>query len=81
MTTETDHEYETHDIYLAAYLHLAGCQLVRQRRQGARKFFIFTNSAGPISELRNAFFSGTANVKPHAFSQLVIAYKQMCFDS
>jgi len=71
-------EYETHDIYLAAYLKICGCTF-KQRRQGSRVFFIFTNSAGSIQELREAYYQGTARVSPHQFAQDIIAFKQLCF--
>lgn len=73
-------EFETHDIYLAAYLQLAGCSLKNRRKQGPRVYFVFTNVGGPINELREAYFSGKAIVHPHAFAQLVIAYKQLCWE-
>jgi len=71
-------EYETHDIYLAAYLKICGCTF-RQRRQGPRMFFIFTNPAGEVKGLRDAYYQGTAKVSPHQFAQEVIAMKQLCF--
>ena len=77
---EADSELETHDIYLAAYLRLAACNLKKRRRQGPRVYFIFTNPAGSINELREAFYSGKALVKAHEYSQSIIAMKQLCFD-
>jgi hypothetical protein len=77
---EGDSELETHDIYLAAYLRLAACNLKRRRRQGPRVYFVFTNPAGPIGELREGFYSGKATVKAHEYSQAIIAMKQLCFD-
>lgn len=71
-------EYETHDIYLAAYLILAGCKMERERRVGQRKYFVFTNPGGSISELRHAYYTGAAVVKAHDFAQKVIAMKNLC---
>jgi len=71
-------ELETHDIYLAAYLNLAGCQLKRRRRQGPRVHFIFVNPAGEIKDLQEAFYSGKAVVKAHAYSKEIIAMKELC---
>jgi hypothetical protein len=76
----TPEEYETHDIYLAAYLMLAGCVLKRERKVNARKYFIFTNPAGSMSELRSAYYNGTGTVKAHDFTQKIIAMKNLCFD-
>jgi hypothetical protein len=73
-------ELETHDIYLAAYLILAGCVLKRDRKVGPRKYFIFTNPAGSIQDLRQAYYAGTAVVKAHDFTQKIIAMKNLCFD-
>lgn len=72
-------EIETHDIYLAAYLLLAGCVLARDRKVGARKYFIFTNPAGPIQELRQAYYSGAATIKAHDYAQKIIAVKNLVF--
>jgi hypothetical protein len=73
-----DSEYETHDIYLAAYLKICGCSF-RQRRQGPRVFFIFINPAVSISELREQYYQGSARVSPHQFAQEIMAFKQLCF--
>lgn len=73
----TEPELETHDIYLAAYLNLAGCTMERRRRQGPRVFFIFTNKGGSIQELREDFYSGKAQVKAYAYSKEVIAFKEL----
>lgn len=80
MNKESEETLETHDLYLAAYLMLSGCVLVRKRSQGIRQFFIFSNPGGSIKELRDAYFSGTASVKPHDYAQKLIACKQLLFD-
>jgi len=77
MDTSTNNEYETHDIYLAAYLMVSGCDLVRRRRQGARVYFVFQNKAGPIEELREAYYSGRAKVVAIRFAQEIISMKQL----
>jgi hypothetical protein len=73
-------EFETHDIYLAAYLGLAGCKFERKRKEGRRVFFIFTNPAGSIQELRDAYYSGTAQVPAFRYAQEILGKKQQCFD-
>ena len=75
----TEDEYETHDIYLAAYLKIAGCDLLRQRRQGPRVFFIFVNPGGTMKDMRDAYYSGKGTVSAHRYSQEVIAMKQLTF--
>ena len=79
MSDILDEELETHDIYLSAYLLVSGCVLVRQRAQGARKYFIFKNPAGSIKDLQVAYYSNQTSVKPHQYAQQIIAFKQMCF--
>jgi hypothetical protein len=72
-----DNEIETHDIYLAAYLLVAGCSLESTKKQGARKIFLFKNPAGSIQDLRQAYFSGAASVKAHEYAQKIIAMKNL----
>lgn len=73
-------EFETADIYLAAYLKIAGCELQRRRRQGHRVYFVFTNAGGSMNDMREAFFSGRGKVSAHQYSREVMAFKEMCFD-
>ena len=60
MTGFENEELETHDIYLAAYLNIAGCTLKRRYRTGQRVYFVFINPAGSINELRQSYYAGTA---------------------
>ncbi len=73
-------EFETHDIYLAAYLKVCSCQLLRRRKQANRVYFVFTNSAGSIKDLREAFFSGQAKVPAHQYAMEIVSVKQLCFE-
>ena len=75
-----DKELETHDIYLAAFFMLAGCKMLRRRKQANRVYFVFVNPAGSMQELRESFFSGEAKVPAHQYSQMIIACKQLCFE-
>lgn len=68
------------DIYLAAYLSLAGCKLVRRYREGRRVQFEFSNPAGSIRALRDAFYSNEAMVPAFRYSQEIIGKKQQLFD-
>ena len=70
-------ELEISDIYLAAYLNLAGCTLSRRRRQGPRVYFIFTNPGGSLDELREAYYSGKAMVKAHSYANEIVGFKEM----
>lgn len=76
--SQDDSEFETHDIYLAAYLDVAGCEMTKRRRQGARVHFTFANVGGDIRTLREAFFSGKAMVSASKYADLVRKYKEMC---
>ncbi len=71
-------QFETHDIYLAAFLSLAGCELKGRRKQGHRVFFIFTNVGGPIQSLREDFFSGRGKVVANKYASAVKEYKELC---
>ena len=73
-------EYETHDIYLAAFLSEAGCEFQGRRKQGHRVYFKFTNVGGSISTLREDYFSGRSKVVACKFADSVRKYKEMCFD-
>jgi hypothetical protein len=80
MNTNTENEFETHDIYLAAFLAVSSCTLLRRRKQANRVYFIFTNPAGPVQDLREAFFSGQAKVSAHEYAQRIVAFKQLCYE-
>lgn len=79
-TLQNSEEYETHDIYLAAYLKYSGCQYKgrRQDRNGRRWWFKFFNPTG-FSELREAYFSGEGTVKAKDFVDEIQAMKELCF--
>jgi hypothetical protein len=74
---ENNDEFECHDIYLAAYLKIAGCEMVRRRRQGNRVYFIFVNPGGNVWDLREAFFSGKGKIDAYRYSQEIKAFKEM----
>ena len=77
---DPNEEFETHDIYLAAYLMISGCKMVRRRKQGNRVYFVFVNPAGSIKDLREAYFSGQSKVAAHQYSQTIIAVKNLCYE-
>ncbi len=78
--TNTDSEYETHDIYLAAYFKVAGCVLDRRYREGRRWYFVFSNPGGTVRDLREAYFSGKAQVIAKDYAKEVQDMKQLCFE-
>lgn len=72
-------QFETDDIYLAAYFMVASCQLVCRRKIGNKVIFVFENHAGSMADIREAYYSGKAQVKPHEYAQKLIACKNLCF--
>jgi len=77
---QSQEEYETHDIYLAAYLKCCGCQYIgrRQDRNGRRWWFKFSNPVG-FSDLREAYYSGKGMVSAKVFGDQIQAMKELCF--
>jgi len=72
--------FETHDIYLAAYLKISGCEMIKRRREGPRVHFVFRNLGGSMTEMREAYYSGKGQVAANLFAQEVINFKQLCFE-
>lgn len=77
---DIEQEFETHDIYLAAYLKISGCEMVRRRRQGPRVYFVFRNLGGSVMEMREAYYSGKGQVAANTFAQEIMNMKQLCFE-
>jgi hypothetical protein len=73
-------EYETDDIYLAAYFMICGCVMERRKKLGNKVLFIFTNPGGSIKDLREAYYSGKAKVSAIQFQHQIVSCKKMCFD-
>lgn len=73
-------EVETNDIYFAAYLIVSGCTMIRKRQQGPRRYFVFTNPGGSLTELRDGYYANSATVKANQYAQQIISMKQLCFD-
>ena len=72
-------DYETHDIYLGAYLSLH-VPMVKKRRQGSRVFFIFENKDNKIQELRDAYYTGKCMVSANVYIRKVQDFKELYFD-
>lgn len=79
-TLDSEQEFETHDIYLASYLKISGCEMVRRRRQGPRVYFVFRNPGGSVIEMREAYYSGRGQVAANMFAQEIMNFKQLCFE-
>ena len=74
----TPEEIEVHDIYFAAYLKVAECELNRRRKEGSRWYFVFINPAGSITQLREDYYSGKGKVSAVRYAQEIQNMKQMC---
>lgn len=80
MSVLGDNELETDDLYLASYLMVSQCVLLRRRKSGPTKiYFVFSNPAGNIRDLREAYFSGKAVVKAHDYAGKIQAMKELLF--
>ncbi len=79
MSHTEEPDFETHDIYLAAYLSVAGCSFKNRRKQGNRWYFVFTNAGGPVSDMREAFFAGKAMVAASKYADEIRKFKELCF--
>ncbi len=73
-------DYETDDIYLAAYFMVSGCTYKGKKINGKKVIFIFENIGGSIKTLKSDYYSGVCKVKPYDYAQQVIAMKQLLFD-
>jgi hypothetical protein len=78
--TSKEETYETDDIYLAAYFAVCGCKLERRRKQGQKVWFVFSNPAGSMIDLRMAYYSNQGVVKARDFAQRVVDMKQLCHE-
>ncbi len=80
MSDGTPEGYRTSDIYYAAYLKVAGAELVDTVREGRRVFFVFEDQ-GPIAmrQLKQQYFSDRAKVNVLSFVQAVKMMKGLTF--
>ena len=79
MTMTQEETYETHDIYLAAYLSEAGCDFKGRRKQGHRVYFNFSNVGGSMAVMREDFFCGKAKVVASKYADAIRKFKERCF--
>lgn len=70
--------FRTSDIYFAAYLKVAGANLLGTERKGRRVVFIFEDQ-GPIAmrQLKGAYFADSAKVNVLSFVQAVKHMKEL----
>lgn len=70
--------FRTSDIYLAAYLKIAGVDFQGVTHEGTRAFFLFENQEG-LDEIKQAFFAGTSKVPARAYAEEIKAFKSMVY--
>jgi hypothetical protein len=72
-------EFRTHDLYFAAYLQVAGVQMLRADRNGSGKVaFVFDTSICNLEELQTAWFNQTGKVAALPYSHAVKSLKSIC---
>lgn len=79
-TSNDSGEYETTDLYYAAYLQTVGAPMLRTDRQGNgnRLTFVFGTDVVNIKELKAAWFNQTGRVSALLFSNNIKALKHQC---
>lgn len=79
MTTQNADEFRTSDLYFAAYLLVAGLQLMRPERMSTGKItFVFDSSISNVEELKLAWFSQTGKVPAMQYANAVKSLKSVC---
>ena len=72
-------EFRTHDLYFAAYLQVAGVQMVRSDRSGNGKVaFVFDTTICNLDELRTAWFNNLGKVAALPYSHAIKSLKSVC---
>lgn len=72
-------EFRTSDLYFAAYLQVAGVQMLRTERNGNGKVaFIFDTTIANIDELKAAWFNQTGKVPALPYANAVKSLKSVC---
>ncbi len=71
-------DFRTPDLYFAAYLQVAGVNMVRTERNGSGKVtFVFDTSISNIDELKHAWFSQTGKVAALPFANAIKSLKSV----
>jgi hypothetical protein len=70
--------FKTPDLYFAAYLQVAGVNMVRTERNGGKVTFIFDTSISNIDELKHAWFSQTGKIAALPFANAIKSLKSIC---
>ncbi len=71
-------EFRTTDLYFAAYLQVAGVEMVRTDRQEAKVFFIFDTTLSNVEELKTMWFNQTGKVAANPYAHAIKNLKSIC---
>lgn len=75
--SETNTNYRTHDIYLAAALLTAGARLIGRQKSSGRMTFDFEHAA--IDALVDAYILGGATVNARQYAENIKGIKNLLF--
>jgi hypothetical protein len=79
MNTKATNEFRTSDLYFAAYLQVAGVQMLRTDRNATGKVsFIFDMSIANIEELKGAWFNQSGKVPALPYANAIKSLKSIC---
>lgn len=70
-------EYSTSDLYYAAYLQVAGVQMIRTSRNMGKVTFIFDTSVCNMAELKNGWVSQTGRVPAQLYANAIKMLKSV----
>jgi len=77
MTVELEEKtYETCDLYFAAFLQCAGCDMLKTRKEKSKFFFVFQDLGG-ISQLKNEYFGRRSKVDALSYADRVQSLKSL----
>jgi hypothetical protein len=71
-----DGRYRTSDLYYAAYLKVAGVQLIDTEREGHRVFFVFEHTP-TIKDLKTEYFNRTSKVPALTYADEIRTMKSL----
>lgn len=70
-------EFRCADLYLSAYLQVAGVELIRTDRVGTRCFFVFDATVADIEALKTAWVNNTGKVAAQPYSYAIKSLKSL----
>ncbi len=70
-------EFRSSDLYLSAYLQVAGAPMLRTERENTRVFFVFDTSIVDITELTTAWFSNSGKVPAQPYAHSIKSLKSL----